>query len=224
MRVFIDFDNTITKGDVLYRIIEKYSVTEEWKSLEEAWQSREITTVECLTGQIRRVRISYRELVKFLKTVEIDSSLVHLNRFFKMNDIDACIVSDKFEMIIQLILNNNNITDIPIYGNNLKIYKDRLLPSFPYQNPDCFMCAHCKKMRFINQPRTKEDPVIYIGDGQSDVCPASQADMVFAKGALLDYFKKKAMPCTSFNDLEEVLEGLKKLTIENACDSYSRIV
>jgi len=208
MSVFIDFDNTITLVDVLYQLIERFSISDDWRSLEHAWLSGEITTKECLTGQMRSVRISSQELSGYLTTIEIDPYFSKLIDFFKEKGIELTIVSDNFEPIINFILEHNGIKGVPVFANELNVYQDRLLPSFPFQNPECLSCAHCKKIHFMKNRRCKEDLIIYVGDGRSDICPAKKADIVFAKSTLLNYFKKNSLPCFEFLGLADVYKHL----------------
>ena len=65
-RIFFDFDNTLTKSDVLSEIIKKFSINDHWVSLENAWVNGAIGAKECLEGQMRGVRVSKKALEKFL--------------------------------------------------------------------------------------------------------------------------------------------------------------
>ena len=175
MRVYIDFDNTVTMVDVLAQLIERYSINDEWKALENAWKSEEITAKECLIGQMEGVRIYQGELNEYLKTIEIDPYFSKLIEFLRYKGIEFSIVSDNFEPIIKTILDNNGYKGVTVYGNQLRVFRNRLFPSFPYQNPHCHFCAHCKKVHFEDEAHSMKDPIIYIGDGQSDICPAKEA-------------------------------------------------
>jgi 2,3-diketo-5-methylthio-1-phosphopentane phosphatase len=212
MRVFIDFDNTVTKGDVLNEMIERYSISEDWIVLEKAWQLGEISTKECLKGQMKGLRISRQELIKYLKAVQIDPYFSKLIDFLRLREIETCIVSDNFGPVIDIILENNGIKDFKIHANHLKFYKDRVFPSFPHQNPNCSFCAHCKKVHFMDDTHSKYNPIVYIGDGRSDICAAKEADIVFAKDTLLEYFKKHDLACIEFFDLAVVYEYLNERT------------
>ena len=64
----------------------------------------------------------------------------------------------------------------------------------------------------MNDPHSKDNPIIYIGDGRSDICAAKEADIVFAKDTLLGYFKKHDLPCIEFDDLSSVYKYLKERT------------
>lgn len=210
MRVFLDFDNTVTLGDVLSRLIERFSINNDWKALEDAWESGEISAKECLNEQMKGVRIYQGELNEYLRTIEIDPYFVKLVDLLKEKGIEFSIVSDNFESIIKVILDYNGIKGVPVYANHLRIFRHRLFPSFPYQNPGCSFCAHCKKVHFMNDSHSKEDPIIYIGDGRSDICAAREADIVLAKDKLLAYFRRHNLPCIEFNDFNMVYAYLNE--------------
>ena len=210
MRVYIDFDNTVTLVDVLSQLIESFSINDDWRGLEKGWESGEVSAKECLIGQLKGIRIYQGELNEYLKTIEIDPYFSKLIDLLREKGIEFSILSDNFETIIKFILDNHGIKGVPVYANHLRIFRNRLFPSFPYQNSYCRLCAHCKKVHFMNVPHSMEDPVIYIGDGQSDICPARQADIVLAKDKLLKYFKEHELPCIEFNNLAKVYDYLNE--------------
>ena len=57
--------------------------------------------------------------------------------------------------------------------------------------------------------------VIFIGDGRSDICPARNADIVFAKTGLLSYLRDAGIPCLAYDDLAVVVAALEKCLHEN---------
>ncbi len=209
-RIFFDFDNTVTLVDVIDDMVKRFSIRDDWMVLEKNWQSGEITTIECLTGQIKWLRISRPGLARYLKTIQIDPCFSKLINLLRKEGITPVILSDNFEPIIKVILENSGINGLLIYANRVRFYRDRLLPSFPYQNPDCPFCAHCKKIHLQKDNYLEKKKVIYIGDGRSDFCPAMESDIVFAKGSLLRYLIKNKRPCVEFHDLSDIYDHLKE--------------
>ena len=205
---FFDFDNTLTTFDVFDEILERFSVDDEWRKLEEAWQAGKIGSKECLEGQLRSVRVTKERLARYLSTVTIDPHFHELLALFKGQKIPVVIVSDNFSFIVREILRRNGISGVRVYYNRVRFSRDRMIPSFPYGNGECSRCAHCKKVHLLNH---KGKTHIYVGDGLSDICPAEEADLVFAKGSLLEYLKSCQKPCVPFENLGDVYHYLLEL-------------
>lgn len=207
--VYFDFDNTITSFDVLDGIIEQFSINRDWVAYEEAWKQGKIGSRQCLEGQLRSIRVTKKQLLEYLCTIKVDAHFDKLLRLLRAAGINPVILSDSFSFLIEYILQHNAIHGIKVYSNQLKLYKDTLVPFFPYTNSLCPHCAHCKTSTLSNEA-FKDKKVIYIGDGLSDVCPAHHADIVFAKSTLLRHFQETERDCLAFNDFEDVYTYFKE--------------
>jgi 2,3-diketo-5-methylthio-1-phosphopentane phosphatase len=201
--VFFDFDNTITPFDVLDDIIERFSVNKDWVTYEQAWKKGEIGSRVCLQKQMRSVRITRRELLSYLSGIRIDPHFRELFDMLIREGIKPVILSDNFSFIVNFILANNGIKGAKVYANALKFSQNRLMPSFPYTNKHCLRCAHCKKKNLLKK-EVQDKIIMYIGDGMSDVCPAQYAHIVFAKGSLLEYFRRQKRLCVAFRNPEDI--------------------
>ena len=208
--VFFDFDNTITPFDVLDHLIERFSIDEDWKMFEEEWEAGKIGSKECLEGQLRSVRVTQEVLSQYLATVPVDPFFPRLLDLLKRKGIESIIVSDSFSFIIKEILKHNGIKGGKVYANRIRFEEDRLFPSFPFWSEDCSRCAHCKKRHVLEHA---DKTTVYVGDGLSDLCPAEHADLVFAKGSLLDHLLKKKRRCRDFRDLRDVYASFEELEL-----------
>lgn len=207
--LFLDFDNTITKFDVLDDMMERFSRDDNWLKLEERWKSGEIGSRECLDGQIRSLRISGEKLDSYLSTVEIDPAFGRLMKLCEEFGIRKMILSDNFGIIIERILKNNGIGGIDIFSNSLKISDDMLLPEFPLSGGGCNRCAHCKTAT-LKRNISPGSRSVYVGDGLSDFCPSRKSDIVFAKSSLGERLKAENVPFMPFGDLNDVYGYLKE--------------
>ncbi len=210
-RVFFDFDNTVTTTDVLDDIIQRFSINKHWMELEEAWLEGQIGTKECLTGQLRNIRVSRSVLYKFIKKVEFDPHFHQLLSLLVQEGIKPVILSDNFTCIVEQILANQGIRDLKVYGNALRFYREHIIPSFPYDNPFCLSCAHCKKIH-LTKDKTENKLIIFVGDGRSDYCPARVSDIVFAKDNLLSYLTKENIDCIPYKNLGDVYNYFQEAT------------
>jgi 2,3-diketo-5-methylthio-1-phosphopentane phosphatase len=200
--VFLDFDNTITSLDVLDAVIGKFSVDQKWMIYEEAWKEGKIGSRQCLEAQLRSVRITCTELEKYVRQIPLDPFALRLFQTLRRQNIPFIIVSDSFTVIIRTILNYHGIHQTKVFANELKFEEDRLIPSFPYHSKDCRRrCAHCKKSHVLGH---KDKTTIYVGDGLSDVCPALEADIVFAKDSLASHLEAERKFHTTFCDLGDI--------------------
>ena len=204
--VFFDFDNTISTGDVLDSIIERFAVGDRWQELERDWQAGRISTRDCLDGQLRSLRLTWRELREHLRGVTLDPAFLPILEFLRAEQIEHLIVSDNFTVIVAEILAQQGLSGVPLYANDLLLKDGAAIPSFPHSNPDHPGCAHCKRLHLLGRP---DKFTIYVGDGRSDLCPAVIADLVFAKDSLLRDLTKMGHPCEPITDLSAVLDFLQ---------------
>jgi 2,3-diketo-5-methylthio-1-phosphopentane phosphatase len=210
-RVFFDFDNTLTRFDVLDDVIQRFAVDSRWMQLEEDWQAGKIGSRECLRGQLGCLRVSKKDLLDYLATIQIDPYLPELLTFLRARAVNPVIVSDSFSVLIRHILDSNGTNHMKIYANHVRFEKDRLIPEFRYagRRKGCSKCAHCKRHHIQKAARRVN---VYIGDGLSDLCAARRADLVFAKARLLECLRKEERPCVPFQDLGDVYNYLKSIS------------
>lgn len=209
--VFFDFDNTITLFDVLDDIIEKFSINKDWVVFESAWQRGEIGSKECLKGQMCSVRTTKKEISRYLDKIQLDGHFQDLLGLLKRKGIKTAILSDSFSFFIERILHNNGVRGVKLYSNGVRFRKDRIIPIFPHINKSCPTCAHCKKMNLVNGNGKDSRLNIYIGDGLSDICPAQHSDVVFAKGSLLEHFRKNNKKCIPFENLGDIYRWFQEV-------------
>jgi 2,3-diketo-5-methylthio-1-phosphopentane phosphatase len=204
--LFLDFDNTITLGDVLDRVIERYSVTEAWREWEAEWQAGRMSTHECLRRQIGDLRASPEELRRFMSGVAIDPAFARIVAWAAANGVDLRILSDNFSPLIHAILDHHGLPAVPVFANELVFSAGRLEARFPFRDPACARCAHCKGQHLR---AAKGRPRIYVGDGLSDVCPSLVADVVFAKDSLAADLARRGVPFRPYLTLDDVLGYLE---------------
>jgi len=167
--LFFDFDNTITREDVLDRILERFSISEEWRHWEDAWVRGEISTLRCLDRQLAGIRASEAELIDFVASCQIDPHFAPIVQWAANARVELFVVSDNFSCLVREILTRHGLPHVPVMANGLTFSGNRLHAHFPFRSPTCERCAHCKAVHFRPFERCRK---IYVGDGLSDVCIA----------------------------------------------------
>jgi 2-hydroxy-3-keto-5-methylthiopentenyl-1-phosphate phosphatase len=206
--VFFDFDNTITDFDVLDDVIQRFSADKDWIAWEEAWQKGKIGSKECLSRQLRSVRVTKSGISRYLDKIRTDRYFPRLVELLEKRGAKVTILSDSFSFLINRILKNNGLPEISLYSNRVRFRGGRFIPLFPYVNKSCAFCANCKKMDMFNSDGKPGTVRIYIGDGLSDICPAQHCDIVFAKETLFKHLSKKNKECIPFKNLGDVYKRL----------------
>jgi 2-hydroxy-3-keto-5-methylthiopentenyl-1-phosphate phosphatase len=111
------------------------------------------------------------------------------------------VVSDGLDRTIRTVLDRSDI-NLPFFANHLQWRgSDRWRLTFPHAKGTCAaLSGNCKCSFAEGQPRAL---TIMVGDGRSDFCVAGRADLVLAKGALLQHCRANDLPHYGFDSFEE---------------------
>lgn len=218
--LFVDFDGTISKRDVIDQILDEFA-DDRWLEVEEKWVAGEIGSRECLQKQFSFVKATTEELNEFLDALELDEGFAPLLDVCREADLRVHIISDGFEYYIRRMLgkavSNRQLLD------GINIWANRLIPrgknlwraEFPHFKTICADgCATCKP-RVMSEQNRYAAPSIFVGDGLSDRFAAKAADVVFAKNKLSEFCLENRIPQTAYNNLKQVADSL-----DNAFESF----
>jgi 2,3-diketo-5-methylthio-1-phosphopentane phosphatase len=209
--VYFDFDNTITGFDVLDEVIRRFSLNDDWKHAEAAWEAGEIGSRECLERQMSQVRVSTAALEDYLGPIKVDPAFRPIIDLLRAHAVEPAIVSDSFRLIIDRVLANNGVDGMQVLANELRLEGDRPVLAFPYFNSICSTCGNCKTSHLFKRNRPAGTKKIYVGDGRSDICPAGFCEILFAKDSLLRHYQPLRKDCIPFHDLGAVYSHLQHL-------------
>ena len=207
--VIFDFDNTIATCDVFDNMLLLFSRDDRWVELEKRWKSGRIGSKTCLEGQLRGMDLTKKSLHAYLPKIKLDPYFKTIYKYLPSKKVNALILSDNFDYIINHILKINKIKGLKVLANKLKFIGNRVVTDYPFKDKDCQICAHCKTKNLLARS-PKDALIIYVGDGSGDICPAKHAHVVFAKDSLLRYFKEQKLDFMAFHKLKEVFTDLKR--------------
>jgi 2-hydroxy-3-keto-5-methylthiopentenyl-1-phosphate phosphatase len=197
VRVFVDFDGTISVGDTTDLILERFA-DPSWQAIEADWVTGRIGSRECLARQIDLIRATPEALDAFAKGSAIDPHFADFAALCATHGLPVSIVSDGLDRIATSMLARAGL-HLPIVANHLEwLGDDRWRLGFPHAREDCRASAgHCKCATLAAAPSVLR---VLVGDGRSDFCAASAADLVIAKGALAHYCGRNRIPFEPFTD------------------------
>ena len=201
-----DFDGTITLRDVGHHFFEKYIPDRNaHEELLEKWKIGLISSRDCLEKEIAWVRAGLSDLDDFIENERLDSFFKDFVDFCNRRKFEMMILSDGLDYYIDSILMKYGYGFIDYRSNHLVTDGDRITGvEFPWYMPElCDMCANCKKAH-VDRLRDEGYFTVYIGNGYSDRCPSEHADMVFAKGDLLDHCEREKIDYIQFRNFRDV--------------------
>lgn len=209
---FCDFDGTITKEDTLNKFLRLYA-SKEWLDIEDEWIKGKIGSKECIERQMGLFpQMDEHTIQNFINSIEIDAAFPDFLNYLKKENIDFFIVSDGFDYFINRILKNYNIGDVKIFSNKLEFKNGKFKTYFPYFDFSCKQGSGVCKCNVIHSNRIVTKRLLYAGDGMSDFCASHNADILFAKGKLLEYGKNtKINNLIGFESFEEIKNYIKAL-------------
>ncbi len=208
MLFIVDFDGTISINDTIDVLLELFA-SNEYLSIEQRWKNNEIGSMECMKLQFELIKVKEDELKSFLDHVDIDYSFIHFCHYAaKWGRI--AIASDGIDYPIQKMLEQHQISNIPVFANKMEIIDGGVSISFPYafncrKRAGCCKCSVSRELRNV-----QEEQIILIGNGQSDTCLAEHADFVFAKDSLKEYCLERGIPFHGFDNFLEIVAIMKQ--------------
>lgn len=194
MKIFCDFDGTISNNDLLDIIIKEYYGVDKLLDFENELLNNEIEHNEQLYRNFKNIPYNLEEIVEIIKNHENNNVIDdYFNKFYnnsKKNNFDLFIISGGFKQVINKFLpfiDTKNIYANDIYNiNRNELDKNSIIDSL--KNKD------------------KKELCIYIGDGISDFKVVDNVDILYVKkdSILEKYCKKNNYKCVIFKNFKEL--------------------
>jgi|SRR5581483_204294 len=204
-RILVDFDGTIAAVDTTDALLERFAAPA-WRDIEEEWKAGRIGSRECMVRQIDLMRASRDEMDEFVAGIDIDPGFPGFVHLCSRLGHGVSVLSDGLDRTIDAVLRRHDL-NLPFYANHLEWRgNDRWRLTFPNARSDCrALSGNCKCYFTAAGPRELS---IVVGDGRSDFCAAGRADLVLAKGSLVEYCRSANLPHFAFADFGEATELL----------------
>ncbi len=159
-----------------------------------------------MVRQIDLVRASQAEMDEFVAGIEIDAEFPAFAELCARQGHSITVVSDGLDRMVEVVLRRHGL-ELPYYANHLeRCGDDRWRLTFPHARSDCQSLSGTCKCNFVADAPSELS--IVVGDGRSDFCIADRADLVLAKGALLDHCIEADLPHVAFADFGDATEIL----------------
>jgi 2-hydroxy-3-keto-5-methylthiopentenyl-1-phosphate phosphatase len=205
-----DFDGTISRRDVGHHFFGTFIPDRaRWLEILQQWRLGLISSRECLESEFALMRADQGDLDTFIGNEGLDPYFKDFVDFCERRSSSILITSDGLDYYVDRLLMRFGLGYLEFTANHLVVADGALSAiEFPYYNlMDCTRCGNCKLFH-LEKLKHEGFTTVYVGNGYSDRCPAEHADVVLAKGELLDHCRAQGIahiPFENFRDVEREL-------------------
>jgi len=197
-----DFDDTIADGNVSAAIREAFCA-DEWRVVREEYYAGKHSVEESNQKQFTLFRASEEELLDFIhKTVVVRDGFKEFAEYCDSVGIKLVVVSSGLDLYVEPTLQRLGIKDVEAHTAKARITSSGIV--LDYFSPSGRLITRGFKEAFLREFKNRGYTVIYVGDGLSDVGPATEADFVIARSRLERHLKAHGLPYYGFRTFDDV--------------------
>ena len=202
-----DFDDTITVSNVSEALLDEFA-SGQWRDIDVEYIAEQLTVEESNRRKFALIKAGEEAIHTFVsRTVEVRPGFLQFIKYCRELDIDFVIVSSGLDQYIEPTLDKLGLLDLERYSGRGLVTEDGIVVD--YIDPLGVERTKGFKLACLEHLRQR-GPLIYIGDGRSDVSPAIEADHVIARDELLEHFHSRSIPHFKFDTFYDVLQIVKE--------------
>jgi 2-hydroxy-3-keto-5-methylthiopentenyl-1-phosphate phosphatase len=191
LRLFVDWDGTITVQDSLVQVIHEFGDPALLAELEPR-VGVDLTLHDEIALEFAAITAPLDEVVAWvLEHVRVRPGLDELAA------LSPVVVSAGFRQLIEPVLAREGV-ELEVRANEVEARPDGWVVRWR----DETVCATCGEP--CKRGGLAGEPYAYVGDGYSDRCAALAADRAFARDSLAAYLRERGAPFEAFDDLHDV--------------------
>ena len=197
MRLVVDWDGTVTVRDSIWMFMERFGDQGLFQRMEEGLGTT-VSHREVMEREMATITASLDEVNAWLvENVSLRDGFRELVERFS-----PLVLSMGFHETIEPILAREGI-EVELLANRVEESPDGWRVRWRDAEP-CPVCGDvCKRS---GMPRGT--PIIYVGDGYSDRCPAALADRIFARRDLAAYLDAEGTAYEPFETFHDIAAAL----------------
>lgn len=204
-----DFDNTIAEFDVSFMLLDAFA-DGDWRQILQEYREYKIPVGVFSQRTFNMIRVDKATMLDYLFTdnrVKVRPGFRELLDLCLRKGFEFIIVSNGLKFYIDAILKHAGVTGIEVFAAHTEFDPDGL--KITYLDPHGRQVLDKFKQLYVERHLSQGYRVVYIGDGYSDIMPASLSNYVFARDDLLAHYQQNGLKCTPFNNLNDVVKGLE---------------
>ena len=205
-----DFDGTITRDDVSFLMLDAFA-DGDWRQPLAEYREGKISVGDFNKKAFAMVKADRQTLLDFVKgKVEIRAGFGELLSYCHSRGFQFVIVSNGLDFYIKALLKDIGVENIEVFAAQTRFSPESV--KVKYIGPEGNQLHDNFKETYTRLFLRRGYRVVYVGNGISDLSPASQSHYIFATGELLDFCRQMNLNCTPFADFSDVVKGLELQT------------
>jgi 2-hydroxy-3-keto-5-methylthiopentenyl-1-phosphate phosphatase len=206
-----DFDDTIVTGNVAKSLLNAFA-SAKWRDIENLYSIGEITVEESNRREFALLNVTRQTIEDHVfETVELRPGFPEFLEHCTNIGINFNVVSNGVDLYIEPALRSLFSSTAQLHSAHGKIIENGI--SISYLDPYGIDCQDAFKLSWLRYYKSQGQEVIYIGDGESDISAALEADYVIATSSLEDYFRSEGLNYFEFKDFYDVRQAIDRILI-----------
>ena len=206
-----DFDDTIVTGNIAKSLLDTFA-SKEWRFIEDLYLAGKITVEESNRREFALLNVTNQVIrAHVLEIAKLRSGFFEFVEYCTRKGLNFSIVSNGVDLYIEPVLRNHFLPAIQLHSAHGKITESGI--SLSYLGPDGIECQDAFKLAWLRYFKSQGRRVIYVGDGDSDIVAALEADYVIARDSLEDHFRSAGLGYFGFNNFYDVRQAIDSILI-----------
>ena len=204
-----DFDGTLTDKD-FYKIVMDEYLKDECKTMYDDWKAKKMKDIEYLGYVFRNIRRKEEEINQDIMKIPLDPFIVQFANYVKAVGGEFIVVSAGSAYYIEKVFEKHGIEGVKIYSNK-GVFKDNGIHFVLDETSEFYSPIYgINKSKVVSKLKEKYDKVFYAGDSEPDLKAAMLADVIFARGSLVELLEKENKEFIEFKNFTEVWICVKR--------------
>lgn len=202
-----DFDGTLSSKDFYHIIIDKY-MGSAGREFYTEWKKTKKINVEFLNKIFGSVNLTEKQIFDEIIQIPIDAYAKDFIGTVRKNDGDFYIVSAGTSYYIKILLEYLGIKDVPVISME-GVYSNGGIKITPDSRSEHYSeIFGLDKQKVIENIKKDYEYIIFAGDSEPDFRAAKVADLVYARGELVELLRRENFSFTTFSDFRQIEKDL----------------
>lgn len=203
-----DFDGTLTDKD-FYKIIMDDYLKDECKEKYNAWKAKKIKDIEYLGYVFKNIKRKEEEIDEDIMKISLDPFVGEFVDNIGAAGGEFIVVSAGSTYYIEKVFHRHGIEGVKIYSNK-GVFKDEGIHFDLDETSEFYSPVYgIDKAKVVSKLKKEYNKVFYAGDSHPDLEAAILADVIFARGSLVELLEKKNKEFIEFKNFNEVWTFIK---------------